>query len=160
MKGVFEIAEFFLKIIQIAYVAVMLLAMFFYINHYNLYFMESGMQREALVIGDGSLSAECLAETTKNGYQIKALLSEEKIKAEINRRLSKVSCLKYNKGIFIEIYDQNNKLIYYFGNSTICSSLNPCVEKSTTKYSEFPAALNKSVVIEPIKYKFFIGTGV
>jgi len=154
--GAFTLSESFMKIISTGYVAVVLLAIFFAVNEYNLIYMDNRGDRETLVVGDAVLSS-CIAENY-NGYAVKGLLSEAKIQQKIianPSRNSNIDCLNYNKGIFIEVYDENNILLQEFGNSTVCTSRYPCVTKS---FVSFPVALNRTTsIIIPVNVFVYLG---
>lgn len=154
--GIFALSETFLKILSTAAVAIVLLAIFFTMNQYNLIYMENRVDRETLIVGDAVLSS-CIAESY-NGYPIKGLLSEEKIKNELIANPSRnrnMDCLKYNKAIYIEIY--SDILLYGFGNSAACSRINPCQERASTTSTIFPAALNQTTKIIPVNVIVYLG---
>jgi len=134
--GVFDIAGPFVKIIAAAYVALILLSIFFAINRYYLIFLENRRQRETLLIADTILSS-CIAENA-GGYPAKGLLSEEKINGP-----NPLSCLSYDKKIYVEIY-KNKNLLYAIGDSTFTS---------TPINATLPAALNRTSEIIPVILK-------
>jgi hypothetical protein len=146
--GIFALSETFMKIISTASVAIVLLAIFFAFNQYSLIYTENRIDRESLVVGDTVLSS-CIAESS-NGYPIKGLLSEEKIRNNRN-----MDCLRYNKPIYIEIY--SDILLYGIGNPAPCLRINPCVKRATTTSTVFPAALNQTTRIIPVNVTIFIG---
>jgi hypothetical protein len=146
--GIFALSETFMKILSTAAVAIVLLAIFFAFNQYNLVYTENRIDRESLVVGDAVLSS-CIAESS-NGYPIKGLLSEEKIR--LNRDMS---CLRYSKPIYIEIY--SSVLLYGIGDPRPCLRLNPCVKRVDTTSTVFPAALNQTTEIIPVNVTIFIG---
>lgn len=146
MKGsTFALSETFMKIITTAYLAIVLLGIWFALNQYHLIFLENRADREALNVGNAVLSS-CIAEYSE-GYPVKGLLSEEKIKEENVRdplREENIQCFRYDKEIYIEIYDTNKKLLYGVGNFGVCDihhAFPDCVKKDTTTTTTFPAAL-------------------
>jgi hypothetical protein len=159
--GTFDIPEVFIKILSTGLLAFTILAAFFGIQSYHLILLENKMDRESLNIGNAVLSS-CIAEV-HNGNPVKGLLSEEKINREVLTdpfRRNNIHCLNYNKGIYIEIYDENG-LSYRIGNSMVCENPypdpNPCEKRDTTVYTIFPAALNKTTEIIPVTLKIFVG---
>ena len=146
MKGsTFALSETFMKILTTAYVAIVLLGIYFALNQYHLIFVENRADRETLNIGNAVLSS-CIAEYS-GGYPVKGLLSEEKIKEENIRdpfRDENIQCLRYDKGIYIEIYDKSKQLLYGVGNFGVCDqnhAFPDCIKKDTTTTTTFPAAL-------------------
>ena len=146
--GIFALSETFMKILSTGSVAIVLLAIFFAFNEYSIIYMENRIDRETLVIGDAVLSS-CIAEVS-NGYPIKGLLSEDKIRANRN-----MNCLRFSRPIYIEIY--NNTLLYGIGSSAPCLRTNPCVKRTGTTSTVFPAALNRTTRIIPVNVTVFIG---
>lgn len=130
MKGVFEFTETFLKMLNTAYLAVMLLGIFFAINNYYLYFTDSESNRDVMTLTDGMLSAACLVET-ENGQPIKALFSETKLDYDKNG----VSCVKFGKAFTYSVLDPNMKILYSSGDTHI---------SSTGHSSLFPASMKTS----------------
>jgi hypothetical protein len=147
--GIFALSETFLKILSTASVGIVLLAIFFTINQYNLIYMENRVDRETLIVGDAVLSS-CIAESS-NGYPIKGLLSEEKIRNNRN-----MDCLNYDKAIYIEIYS-DTLLLYGIGNPAACSRINPCQKRSSSTSTIFPAALNQTTKIIPVSVTIYLG---
>ena len=150
MKGDMSISSVLMKIVTTAYIALVLLIMFFAINKYNLTFMENIRDRESLYVGDTVLSS-CIAENYQ-GHVIKGLLSESKINAELLRNpgtITNISCLGYYKEIFIEIRDETDTVLYKIGNSSI--------NMGSAAVTLFPATLNRTSSIIPVTLKIFIG---
>jgi len=163
--GLFDVSGPFMKIFTAAFLAVVLLAMFFAINQYNLIFLENSIDRETLVVGDTILSLDCLTENY-GGHPVKALLSENKIDNEIllnQLRNNNINCVNYNKEIYVEIYDNPNfnaaGLLYGIGDSTICKNPFPniCQKLYSTSVTTFPAALKRASGTEIVNLKIFIG---
>jgi len=161
--GEFSISETFTKILSTAYLAVVLLAIFFTINNYNLVFLENKIDRETLVVGNTILTS-CIAEYSGN-YPIKALLSENNISSQT--RNANPNCLKFSKGIYIEIYNETS-FMYGFGNPGVCTNRDQligrpasdptrCIKKDTTGFTIFPAALNRTTKIIPVNLTIFVG---
>jgi len=161
MKGsTFALSETFMKILTTAYVAIILLGIYFALNQYHLIFVENRADRETLNVGNAVLSS-CIAEYS-GGYPVKGLLSEEKIKEENIRdpfRDENIQCLRYDKGIYIEIYNSNKQLLYGVGNFGVCKQPfpSPCIKKDTTTTTTFPAALNRTTKIIPVIVNVSIG---
>ena len=165
MKGsTFALSETFMKILTTAYVAIVLLGIFFAITQYHIIFVENRTDRETLNAGNAVLSS-CIAESDNSGkYSVKGLLSEEKIKEENLRdpfRSENIPCLRYEKGIYIEIYNANKQLLYSAGNSNVCDPANPfpspCDKKLTATTTTFPAALNRTTEVIPVIVNVSIG---
>jgi hypothetical protein len=164
--GIFDLSEMFLKILSTASVAIILMAIFFTLNQYHIIYMENKADREALVVGNTVLSS-CICDTS-GGNAVKGLLSEEKVLAEISSNTDKdrnVDCMKYGKGIYIEIYDEET-LLYGFGNSGVCevawkdrdvSKDYVCRKKTSTLTNDFTAVLNKTTNIIPVKVTVYLG---
>jgi hypothetical protein len=180
MKGqIFALSETFVKILSVASLAVVLMAIFFSINQYHLIYLENKADRETLVVGSTVMSS-CIAETS-NGEPVKGLLSEENIIPLKDVKNKNIECLKYGissqviggaiipadyveheRGIYIEIYEGSNpKLLYAFGNSGVCQKLEDatgvCRVKETTTFTVFPAALKRSSGIIPVNVIIYVG---
>lgn len=153
MKGIFEITESFLKIVQTVYIIAVLLAIFFTLNQYNLYFIGSRLDREALIVGDAALSASCLAESAADGTPIKGLLSKANIVSEISRQSNTISCLPYTKAIYIQICEKDCSL------TTPLHSLgDPIILGRTTTYNTtYPAAYDDGTKVIPVHFQVFVG---
>jgi hypothetical protein len=141
--GIFSVSETFMKIISTGYVAIVLLGIFFAINQYHIVYMENRLDRETLNVGNTVLSS-CIAEE-RNGYVVKGLLSSEKLAAQTKDK--NIDCLNFYKGVYIEVFDSQNALLYGVGNGTVCSnypmgSSDACKGKTTTTNTVFPASLN------------------
>jgi hypothetical protein len=88
-----ELTEDFLKMIQIALVVVGVLSIFFIFIQYNIALQYSYARNEALMLGDYSLSSDCLAEASaETGHIMKAVLSKSKIENYED------GCIKYPVG--------------------------------------------------------------
>ncbi len=162
MKGsTFALSETFMKILTTAYVAIVLLGIYFALNQYHLIFVENRVDREALNIGNAILSS-CIAEYS-GGYPVKGLLSKEKIEEENERdpfREENIQCLRYDKGIYIEIYDTSKNILYRVGNFGVCDrhhAFPDCIKKDTTTTTTFPAALNITNKVIPVIVNVSIG---
>jgi hypothetical protein len=159
--GIFALSENFIKILSTAFLAIVLLAIFIALNQYQLINVENRMDRETLAVGSIVLSSNCLIENFN--YPIKYLLSQEKIDLEISNnpaRNQNPSCLVYDKGIYVEVYDETNAVVRAFGNSGVCNSLDAsyrCDKKSSTAYTVFPAAFDTGNGIIPVTVKIFLG---
>jgi hypothetical protein len=162
--GIFSNTETFMKILSTGYLTVVLLGIFFAINQYHMIFIENKMDRETLNVGNTVLSS-CIAENS-TGYVVKGLISEGKVIAKLNANPARdrnIDCLKFYKGVYIEIYNMNNNLLYGIGNSTVCANYPmsgsvSCIEKSTNDYTTFPAVLNTtSSGIIPVMVNISIG---
>jgi hypothetical protein len=162
--GIFALSENFMKILETSFLAIVLLSIFIALNQYQLINLENKVDRETLVVGDTVLSS-CIAESCCGGSVIRGLLSECKIKGkEASNQLNNqnIDCLNYDKGIYIEIYNESNYLLHGFGDSRVCLNRNPfpnsCNKKSTTSYTIFPAAFNLTDSnIIPVTVKIFVG---
>lgn len=160
MKGdLFDVSGPFVKILETAFLALLLFGIFFAINQYNLIFLENSRDREILVVGDTVLSLSCLTENY-GGYPVKALLSEDKINNEIALNPLKnknINCMNYDKKVYVEIYDKNGNLLYDIGDSSVCQSTNPCKKLDTTLVTTFSAALKRAAETEVVNLKIFVG---
>ena len=153
MKGILKEATLFVKLITISYLAVCLLSIYFALTNYELVFVSNKYDRESLVMGDALLAASCLAETTYDGIPIKGLLSEDKIKTEKGRSqsyISSISCVRYPRGIYIDISYQDSTL-YNIGD--------PSVYVVENYNSSFPAVLNRSGSMVPVAFTIFVPKG-
>lgn len=147
MKGKFDISETFMKILSTGLITMIIASIFFTIYHYHLILLENKIEREALVVGNVILSS-CIAETS-GGYPVKGLLSEYII-TSLAPPPNPLSCLNYDKQIFVRIYkDSDGSLLHEIGNSTILSEPNI----NTT----FRAALNRTSEIIPVTLEIFVG---
>ena len=156
--GIFALSEMFVKILSIASVALVLLAIFMALNQYHIIYLENKVDRETLAAGNAVLSS-CIAEY-RDGHSVKALLSESKIVSYIAANPSKdknLDCLPYERGIYIEVYDGND-LLYGLGDSTVCETTDPCIKKDATTFTTFPAALNRSGTVIPVTVKVYLGS--
>ncbi|MFH1229377.1 MAG: hypothetical protein V1678_03055 [Candidatus Aenigmatarchaeota archaeon] len=162
--GIFSNTETFMKILSTGYLTVVLLGIFFAINQYHMIFIENKMDRETLNVGNTVLSS-CIAENS-TGYVVKGLLSEGKLIAKLNANPARdrnIDCLRFYKGIYIEIYNMNNNLLYGIGDATICvnyplGATTPCKLNPANDYTTFPAALNTtSSGIIPVMVNISIG---
>ena len=134
MKGMFEMTETFLKILTTAYLAVMLLGIFFAINNYYLYFKESEVNRDVLTLADGMLSAECLVEY-ENSQPKKAVLSSNDLDAE---KVRSASCIVFGKNFKYEIISaKDSTVLYKLGNQNYFKTVNA----DNVRSSMFPAAM-------------------
>jgi len=93
MKGMEELSEDFLKLLQLAILVVGVLSIFFIFISYNFTVLSNEAQREAHVLGDALLSDVCLTYTSDN-KPVKALFTENKLDAA----QSDPSCVKYPNG--------------------------------------------------------------
>ena len=155
--GIFSISETLIKIISVAYVATVILSIFFAINQYHLIFLENRTDRETLIVGNTILSS-CIAENS-TGYLVKGLLSKNYIEAYMTKDRN-IDCLVFYKGIYIEIYDASNQLLYGIGNSNVCEDYQPtkpCKLRSTSTYTTFPAALNTTTNIIHVLVNITLG---
>ncbi len=160
--GTLSEPEVFLKVITIVYVALVTFGIAFAIQEFNFISLENQLDRETLVIGNTILST-CIAEESSD-YPVKALLSEDKINDEIAlnpARNKNINCVNFEKSIYIEIYDENKALIHGIGDSNICMVPNPfpspCEKNVQTRFTFFPAALNRTSEIIPVSVKVFVG---
>jgi hypothetical protein len=145
--GIFTLSEHLMKMLNTAFLSVVLLAVFFAIEQYNLIYVENKIDRETLVVGDTILSADCIVEVYNN-YTIKALFSEQKILLENTknpRTMTNVTCLNYGKPILIRIYS-GFTLLYEIGNHT--------ASKTSTV---FPGALKRATEIIPVTVNVTLG---
>jgi hypothetical protein len=164
MKGqIFALSETFVKILSVASLAVVLMAIFFSINQYKLIYTENKGDRESLVVGSTVMSS-CIANVSTS-EAVKGLLNEDNIKLFKDIKNQNIYCLKYSKAIYVEIYDGANHLLYGFGNaigtSSACQVIDPvtkiCRPKSNTYYTIFPASLNRSSTIIPVNVNIYLG---
>ena len=161
MIGTLTISETFMKILTTAFVAIVLVAIFFSLNEYNLIFLENKLDRESVVIGNAILSS-CIVENTAAGYPVKGLLSEDKINDEIASnptRTDNFCLLGYDKRIYVEVYDASGTLLYGTGDSSVCQSppSPTCIKKVTTNTATSPAALNRTSEIIQVTLEIFFG---
>jgi hypothetical protein len=138
-------------------VALVLLSIFFTLNQYRLIYMENRGDREALVAANTVLSS-CIAEVS-SGMPVKGLLSEDEIKLFEDVDNGNIHCLKYEKGIYTEIYS-GDSLLYGFGDSSVCARMSngECIRKVSTSYSTFPASMKRSDgKVIPVVMEVFVG---
>lgn len=145
MKGIFKLTEGLVKMITTAYLALVLLAVFFAINNYYLYYVDGKSNREALIIADSVLGADCLVKI-KDGYPIKGFFTryDENGKIKLKDHDNIVpSCLKINKDIYIEILDENKNRLFRIGMTSLKYD-------ADVHYSTFPAAYDDGNTISPV----------
>ncbi|MFH0929450.1 MAG: hypothetical protein V1818_03785 [Candidatus Aenigmatarchaeota archaeon] len=156
MKGAFALSETFIKILSTGVLAIILLAIFLSINNYHLIYAENAIDREALIVGNTVLSS-CIAEGYDEGKPIKALLSEEKIVYKYDSvSESNIDCLEYEKGIYIEIYDEDS-LLYGFGDRHVCKSPSNTICEVDRGMMVFPAALKGAAIVIPVTVNVYVG---
>ncbi len=73
-----ELSEDFLKILIMCITVIVILGIFLIFNTYNIVVINKQKQREAALLGDLFLSAECIIEHDNNG-PIKGLFSEKSL---------------------------------------------------------------------------------
>lgn len=132
-------SETFLKILTTAYLAVILLGIFFAINNYYIYFTESEVNRDTLSLTDALLSANCLV-VERNGQAVKGLLdsdslSDEELKSGCG---GTTSCILFGRNFRYSIIEgsENGNLLYDLGDT--------CVSGDNTYSTLFPASLRKA----------------
>lgn len=82
----FELTEDFLKLLQIAFTVIGLLAIFLTFITYNITIIHDEASREAFILGNSILSSDCITDGTKGSF--------------IESKLNTVdpSCFNYDKG--------------------------------------------------------------
>ena len=101
MKGTTKMVSFFLKIMEIGFTTVGLIAIFTSVITLESDFVQGVEQRSRLLVGEAVLSSECLV-VMDDGTPVKGLLEETKLKAEENRD-SNPSCLSLDKKILLKV---------------------------------------------------------
>ena len=122
MKGIFEMSETFLKVLTTAYLAVILLGMFFAINNYYIYFTESEVNRDALSLSDALLSANCLV-VERGGQPVKGLFNYEYLDEEdkISGCGGITSCVPFGRNFRYSIREgsETGKVLYDLGDTCV-----------------------------------------
>jgi hypothetical protein len=103
-----ELTEDFLKLLQIAFLVVGVLSIFFIYINYSFTVASNDAEREVFMLGNSLLSSECLT-VIRNGELMKALFSQNKLDT------LDPSCIKYPNGkvnITLLDYSRSWKIIF------------------------------------------------
>ena len=136
MKGITKELAFFIKIMELAFIIMGLLVIYFKIAKFLFDYTASSSHREIRLMGEILLSCGNLTEISYDGYPVKALFNSEKLD---DYEDSIPPCMDYPRSFRMEIsYNGNDYLI---GNSSI--------DKTNAIQTSFPAAVkdNGEVVL-------------
>ncbi|MFQ6057141.1 MAG: hypothetical protein ACE5J3_14315 [Methanosarcinales archaeon] len=122
MKGIGQMLSYFIKIMEIAFIIMAIVVVYFRIADYELNTQALREKGELRLIGDSVLSCIDLTEITSDGNPVKGLFNKEKIIIAEGNNPSFPSCLNYPKNILLEIIDGSD--IYQVGDTNIDKSLN------------------------------------
>jgi len=143
MKGTTKPLSMFIQIMEILFVVIALLAVFFQLTEFDYAMVTILGTKEADNLMQGVLSADCITETASDGYAIRGLFSQSKINTEKSRNPNNPSCLNYPSGMYITFDGYAESL----GNNGITGD----------KSVEYPAALKTTGgEVIPIKVKVYV----
>ena len=101
MKGMSEFLGLFMKIMQIFFVVIALVSVFFTITDYEINIIVSEGTRESILVAQAALSAPCLTIDAIDGYAVRGLFDESELTA-LSLVDANPSCLTYPKNMLLK----------------------------------------------------------
>ncbi len=157
MKGISEEFGVFLKVLEVIFMAITLLAVFFSVTHYSATLELNQPKKEVLLVSESVMGAPCLMAKAKDSFPIKAFFDE----VDVNRESASItnqnpSCLSYNKNILVSITEQKTGLIHEFGYRADSNLKPDAISKEL--FQEIPAVLKKTTGdIVPVIVTIYVG---